>query len=351
MQSIARMALEPGMELAEDVITLTNGVIIKKDTIIDEYAIQKLKRYNIMCVSVKTEEDYATTHFEKVRVSKAFKNFEQVYANNLNAYKYMIDSFIQDGIPINIDYLLKLHDNVVACVKTREQMLDMLYNMLPTEDNMTYAHCFNSALISSTFGIWLAMNKEDIKTLTICGYLYDIGKLKLPNRILWKPDKLSDFEYNWMKTHTTIGYDLLKKMKIDEHILNATLMHHERADGSGYPSKLMDDKIDFFAKVIAIVDSYEAMTSARIYRASLNPFQVIADFEKTGFEKYNTFIISSVLKHIANDQLGMNVRLSNDITGTVILINEEQLSKPLIKTESDVFDLTANPDVSIVSVF
>lgn len=350
MQTIACMALKPGMELAEDAISYTNEIILKANTILDKNAIEKLTRHSIMCVSIKEQIDYATTHFEKVRYSKSFQQFEVVYQNNLNAYKYIINDFLENDKPINTDYLLQIHDNIANCSPTREKLIDMLYNMLPTEDNMTYAHCLNSALISNVFGTWLGLSDSEIRLLTLCGFFYDIGKLKLPNNILWKPDKLSAFEYNWVKTHTKIGYDLIKRLPLDQHILDATLMHHERCDGSGYPNHLHDDDIGLFTKYIAIVDSYEAMTSARTYRSSLNPFQVIANFERTGFEKYGITIVSNILEHIANDQLGMTVRLSNDQIGSVILINKNHLSKPLIKCDDTIVDLSVCDSLDIVAI-
>lgn len=350
MLSIARMALKAGMELGEDVSTFTNGVILPANTVLDEFSIAKLARHSIMCVSIKEDEDYAVTHFEKVRKSKTFKKFEVVYNNNLSAYKYMIQTFVDTGEPVNTEYLLQIHDNIKACTNSSGQLLDMLYIMLPSEDNMTFAHCLNSALISNVFGTWLGLSKKDISTFTLCGFFYDIGKLKLPNTILWKSGRLSDFEFNWMKTHTTIGYDLIKNQRLDEHIINTNLMHHERCDGSGYPNNLKDNEIDIFAKYIAIVDSYEAMTSARTYRNSLNPFQVIRNFEKTGFEKYGYAIIYPILEHIASDHLGMTVKLNNDILADVILINKNALSRPLLKNGEDVIDLSKMPDLEIVAI-
>ena len=351
MQTVARMALKEGMEIAEDV-TCNTGVIAPKGTKVDAILIQKLARHNIMVVEVMEPEDYATTHNEKVRLSKDFKKFSEVYGYNLTSYKYLVDQFIQNKTPINSSLLMNIHDNIAGCAKSREHLIDMLYNMLPSEDDMTYAHCLNSALIANVFGVWLGLNAEDVNTLTLCGFYYDIGKVKLPNKLLWKPGKLSDFEFNWMKTHTTIGYDLIKELDLDEHIKNCTLQHHERADGSGYPKHLKDEDIDLFAKYIAIVDSYEAMTSARVYRASMHPFQVIANFERTGYEKYGSTIIRPILTHIANDQLGMAVRLSNDMTGTVLLINNDHLSRPLIKCDdSSVMDLNLNRSLEITAIY
>jgi len=344
------MALEPGMVLGEDIYSYKNDIILEEGTTLDADSISKLKRHSIMSASIKEPIDYATTHYEKIHLTSSFLHFKEIYTNNLNAYKYMIDSFLESKVPVNIEYLMQIHKNITSCAKTGEELLDMLYSMLPSEDDLTYAHCLNAALISSVFAKWLSLSEEDSQIFILCGFFYDIGKLKLPNSLIWKPDKLSEFEYNWIKTHTTLGYDLIKGQKLNTHISNTALMHHERCDGSGYPKQLKDNEIDIFAKYIAIVDVYSAMTSARIYRASKNPFQVIDSFEQDGIEKYGPAIIHTILKHIASAQLSRTVRLNNDILGSVILINEQHLSRPLIKYEETIIDLSKDASLQIVAV-
>ena len=350
MKSIARMILKPGMVLADDVVSYKNDIILSANTVLDELMIAKLERHSIMCVSIKEPSDFATTHFEKVRLSPNFIKFDEVYHNNLNAYKYMINTFLDTNMPVNISYLLQIHDNIKNCANTGEQLLDFLYNMIPNEDEFTYAHCLNAALISTVFGTWLCLPTDDIKTLTLCGFFYDIGKLKLPPEIIWKPGKLTDFEYSWVKSHTTLGYDLIKNQKLNPHVINATLMHHERADGSGYPNGLFDSAIDPFAKYIAIVDAYDAMTSARTYRQSLNPFQVIANFEDMGYHKFDSAVLKQILEHIANSQVGRTVRLNSDEIADIMLINKNDLSHPLIKLHEELVDLSKQSELEIVSM-
>ena len=185
-----------------------------------------------------------------------------------------------------------------------------------------------------------------------CGFFYDIGKLKLPQELLWKPDKLTDLEFTKLKTHTMLGFDLLKNQNLNEHVIKATLMHHERCDGSGYPSKLRSDKIDIFAKYIAVIDAYEAMTSARTYRQSLHPFQVIDHFEKDGYAKFDEAILRPILYHIAATQLTFNVRLSNDMEAKIIEINKARLSRPLLETEDGkLIDLARQPEIQIAAIY
>jgi len=349
MKMIAVMALKPGMILAEDVLNYKNELLFAANTKIDEITIAKLSRHSIMCVEIKDEVDFATTHFEKIRVSDGFKKFEKTYNSLIPTYKQMIDDLISKGTPVDLNKLFAIYSEITSCAKNGEILLDYLYNMLPSEDDMTYTHCVNSALIAGVFGTWLGLSREDLFTLIQCGFFYDIGKLLLPQSIIWKPSKLTDMEFEMIKTHTMKGFNVLKDQNISPAILKATLMHHERCDGTGYPSKLKENQIDKFAKYISIIDAYEAMTSARTYRQSLIPFQVIENFERTD-RFYDTLCLKQILSHIASSQLGLTVRLSNEKLAQVILINQLKLSKPLVKLENEVIDLTAYPDLSIVAV-
>ena len=351
MKTIARMALKNGMVIGEDVYSYQNDLIYPKDTVVDETVIAKLARHSIMCVSIKEEIDYATTHFEKVRLSTEFKYFEFTYNDCMPIYRKLMTDFVEQGIPVRMNRLMELYVKISSCARNGEQLLDFLYNMLPSEDDMTHAHCLNSALIAGVFGTWLSLSKEDIFLLIQCGFFYDIGKLKLPQELLWKPGKLTELEFTKLKTHTMLGFDLLKEQNLNEHVIKATLMHHERCDGSGYPSRLKTDKIDIFAKYIAIIDAYEAMTSARTYRQSLNPFQVIANFEKDGYIKYDEAILRPILEHIATTQLGFKVRLTNDVEAEINMINQQHLSRPLLKSGEQLIDLSKETDLDIVAIY
>lgn len=347
MKSVARMALEDGMVIGEDVYSYQNILIAKENTVVDKQLISKLSRYSIMCVSIKEPADMAATRYERIRLSSSFKSFEASYENNLKAYKYMIDDFLWNKTPVNPTFLLQIHDNIRKCTGSGEQLLDMLYHLLPGEHNLTYAHCLNAALIGNAFGTWLSLSEDDLKTLTLCGFFYDIGKLKLPDHLIWKPDKLNDFEYNWMKTHTTLGYELLKNQDLNDSIKKCTLFHHERCDGTGYPQKLKGDEIDRFSRYVAIVDTYAAMTSARAHRSSLTPFQVIGNFEKQGIEKYDAIVLKLILKKIAYTQLGRHIRLTDGTEADIMLINEDKLASPVVKSGETIIDLKEHPELEV----
>lgn len=352
MKSVARMALTEGMEIASDVINYRGDTIIPKGTVIDESVIAKLERNSVICVDIMEKVDYAITHFEKIRLSDAFKEFERTYMSHMPEYKSMMSDFVNFGVNLNIDKLMEIHDSIRSRAKNGTTLLDYLYNMLPDEDDLTHTHCLNSALIAGVFADWMALPDDKKAILIQCGFLYDIGKLKLSNDILWKPGKLTDLEFMQIKTHTVVGYSLLEKLEINDSVKLCALMHHERCDGTGYPSNLTREEIDLYARYISIIDSYEAMTSARSYRESLTPLQVIARFEEEGYNKYDVEILLPILKRIADSQIGLTVRLNDDSKWEVFIINPSRLSRPILKNEqNDLLNLIEHPEFDIIAIY
>lgn len=348
---VATIALQEGMVLAEDV-TNQGKTILKKGCTIDKLSIQKLQAFHIMGVSIMEPSDYAKTFFEKLRLSKEFKQFEKDYMANLVAYKVAVDSFIYKKVPFRTDDLLQICKNLIKNSMTDKFLLSYLYLLLPTEDNLTYAHGLNVALICNTFAKWLNLNEEDTKTLILCGFTFDIGKFILPQDIIWKPSKLNKMEFDLIKTHAFHGYHLLSKCSdLNDHIKMAALMHHERCDGTGYPQELKADQIDPFAKMIAILDVYEAMTSARSYREPLCPYKVISIFESDSFQKYDIKYIFCFLSHVANDLIGNRVSLNTGDEGVVIMNNQHNLSRPIIKMDDNsIVDLSKIRTLYITAV-
>ena len=351
MKDIATMALKDNMVISKDVIGSINDVVVPANTRVDKNIIQKLTRHNIMVVTVWEEVDFATTYFEKIRLSDGFVAFEKAYNEAMPVYKKIMNDFLESEVSVPVFELMKIYSDIMGTVREKEKILDYLYNMLPTEDDLTFAHCLNSALIAGVFAEHLSLSPEETEILVQCAFFYDIGKLKLPHELIWKPGKLTPVEFAQIKTHTILGFQLIQDQPLDDNILKATLSHHERYDGSGYPSRLHDVQINKYASIIGIIDSYEAMTSARTYRPSKHPFQVIDIFEQD-LIKYDIEILRPIMYKIASHMVGLTVKLNNDIRGEVVLINQAKLSRPLLKGDDGTFiNLMQRPDLSIVGIY
>lgn len=358
MKSIFVKHLIPGMIIAKDVYTQTNILLLSKGTIITDKVITTLIFHNIIKVCIY-KESVATPHlqenhtnndyFSKIRASEEFIHFHADFEKTVDGFKQSINDIVEKNSPIDVTSLyLETTKHLVHDFKNYN-VFDMLHNMRSYDDS-TYVHCVNVALICNIFGNWLNLSEEQIKALTVAGLLHDIGKLEIPNEIITKPGKLTRAEYEIVKTHTTRGYEILKQTHVDPRILNSALMHHERYDGSGYPLGLLGPQTEEFAKIVAIADVYDAMTSARVYRGPMCPFKAIRKLEEDGIQKYEPRYILTFLEHIVTTYLHTEVLLSNGMKATVVFINKTNLGKPIVKVGNMCIDLSINYEIEIESI-
>lgn len=349
----------PGMIAAEDIYTYNNILIISRNTSLTDRIITRLKFYSIYEIPVFIKDEVKTnvtpeseeqdTYYSSVRNTPEYKQFHQSYMSTVGSFKESIDDVIINGKDIDTTSLLFDTNRVLGQSRNGFHILNMLQSTRRYDD-LTYIHSLNVSLICSVFGAWLRLPPDDMQTLTLAGLLHDIGKIKIPESIIKKPSKLTDIEYITVKMHTVKGYNILKDKNVDEKIANAALMHHERYDGSGYPNGLSGSRIDDFAKIIAIADVYDAMTSARIYRGPICPFEVIELFEKEGYQKYDPHYLLTFLNGIVQTYMHNDVLLSNGQQGKIIMINSNALTKPVIQTEKSFLDLSEHSNLSIVEL-
>ena len=134
--------------------------------------------------------------------------------------------------------------------------------------------------------------EEDIRRIRYIGLVHDIGKIGVPDNVLNKAGKLTDEEFDAMKQHTVIGYEIMKSMGNSiEGLLGGIRHHHERFDGSGYPDHLADAEIPLEARIIAIADSYDAMTTNRVYRRRLTDEQVKEELIKGAGTQFDPALV------------------------------------------------------------
>jgi len=299
---------------------------------------------------VKTRVEEAKTHSQKIVESNEFHDFEMDYSHALSFLKEVFEGVQNKTYTIEEDQLLKSIQPLFISRNTITELFDMIQQMHSLNDSV-YAHCVNVALISRMIGRWLHMEPHDLDTLTCCGLLHDIGKLVIPEEILNKPGKLTDEEFAIVKSHPKYGYELLRNQNIDSRIKKSALMHHERYDGSGYPNGLSEELLSDFAMIVAIADVYDAMTAARAYRVPLSPFQVIANFEKDGFQKYHTKYIYVFLHRIAATYQNNRVMLSDGRACKIVMLNQNSLSRPIVRfDDGEVLDLSTQTDLQITRI-
>lgn len=350
--------LLPGMVTAIPVRTKRGQLIINPNVELTRTLISRLEFYGIASVQITENKQVATpmetpkdpayfpakspvsapspvsdaSYSQKLKSSPEFQRFQVDFTLRSQDLKNCFDAYLSDGGTVNKEELLSKTISLVSPKQTTLDVFDMLHNMRQVNDS-TYAHSLNVAIISRIIGKWLHFSNEELDTLTLAGLLHDIGKTKIPDEVLNKDGKLTDEEFQMIRNHPKYGYDILKSQPLNSHIKKAALMHHERCDGSGYPMGLTMEEIDDYALIIAIADVYDAMTAARSYRAPLCPFEVIAEFEKDGLQKYKPKYILTFLENIANAYQNNRVMLSDGTSARIVLLNHRRLSKPLVQLD------------------
>jgi len=265
-------------------------------------------------------------------------------------YKTLMSAFLQTGAQASSEALLQIYRDLYSTIRSGAVLLDYLYNMTPNEDELTFTHSLNSALLAGTFADWLAMPETDKNILILSGYYYDIGKLGMPYELLWKPGKLTDEEFQLVRRHPVIGYAQIRNLDLDEHVKNAVIMHHERLDGSGYPYHMKGQKIDLFARYIAIVDTYIAMASPRTYRNAFTPLQILGIFERD-MTKYDVELLIPLMKRIADAQIGSRIQTNDGRIWEVMIIHPNKFSRPILRGENnEIVDLATNSELQIVKM-
>lgn len=361
--------LLPGMVTAIPVRTKRGQLIINPNVELTRTLISRLEFYGIASVQITENKQVATpmetpkdpayfpakipvsapspvsdaSYSQKLKSSPEFQRFQVDFTLRFQDLKNCFDAYLSDGGTVNKEELLSKTISLVSPKQTTLDVFDMLHNMRQVNDS-TYAHSLNVAIISRIIGKWLHFSNEELDTLTLAGLLHDIGKTKIPDEVLNKDGKLTDEEFQMIRNHPKYGYDILKSQPLNSHIKKAALMHHERCDGSGYPMGLTMEEIDDYALIIAIADVYDAMTAARSYRAPLCPFEVIAEFEKDGLQKYKPKYILTFLENIANAYQNNRVMLSDGTSARIVLLNHRRLSKPLVQLDDGAcIDLEKSP--------
>lgn len=359
MSSKFTSELNEGMVTLTDTYSTKGKLILPKNTVITKSIISRLVSNDVLFVEIedtnieKASEDGLFNNFtideEAVRSKPEYKKFRRRYEKNIQDVGDHLNDIVQKNASLDTEAMLESTLNIIKSTDSPLSIFTMLSTMKDYDDS-TFNHSLNVALICNIFGKWLNLSDEDINIVTTCGLFHDIGKLMIPDHIIKKPGKLTDEEYKIIKTHSKLGYDLLKKKNADIHVQYAALMHHEKCDGSGYPIGLTDNQIDWAAQIVTIADIYEAMTAKRVYRGALSPFTVINNFEENGLRKYNPKFLLTFLENVVNSYMNCKVKLSNGEEGDIVYINKVSLSKPLVKTKDNFIDLSKHSNVSIESI-
>jgi putative nucleotidyltransferase with HDIG domain len=213
----------------------------------------------------------------------------------------------------NRDYQLNLEKKVAEqTVKIRESFLGSLGALvmaLEAKDSYTSGHSRRVAEVSVMLARELGMSPEDIERIRVAGLIHDIGKIGVKESILNKPGGLTVDEYKHIQRHSEVGTRILTAVIEDNQILEAVAHHHERYDGSGYPDGLGKEQIPLGARILAVADAFDAMTSARPYREAMSVKTTCAEIRSSIGNQFDPDIAEAFLRIVkVNNSMVESIR-------------------------------------------
>jgi len=244
-----------------------------------------------------------------------------------------VKSFMQDiafGKSISVEVAKEV---VAECVNSVVQSPDamMWLTQLKKSDEYTAQHSMNVCIFAISLGRQLNLSIAELNNVGLCGLMHDMGKMRVPSEVLNKPGRLTPEELKIMNSHTTLGWQLLMSSHaMYGGAIDVAYMHHERLDGKGYPRGLSGHLITPYARIVAIVDMYDAITSDRVYQKGRTHLEAISIMTKEGGSHLDLNLTVKFIECLGIYPPGNLVEMSNGEIAIVVETNQAQKIKPKV---------------------
>lgn len=272
---------------------------------------------------------YPWESVKRIPLDAELETAAKIIASSKKAVTQMFAD-IRMGKAINKDAAVPLIESISASIHRNESALISLVR-IKTSDDYTYMHSVAVCALMVALSKQLGLSGEDLLRAGTAGLFHDLGKANIPVSILTKPGPLTPDEFDVMKSHPKHGHDLLQSSgMVDSVVLDVCLHHHEKLDGTGYPEGLKSEQISMFAKMGAICDIYDAVTSTRPYKAGWEPATSLQRMAK--WEGHlDPVIFRAFVKSVGIYPVGTKVRLKSGKAAIVIDQSEKSLTAPIVK--------------------
>jgi HD-GYP domain-containing protein (c-di-GMP phosphodiesterase class II) len=266
----------------------------------------------------------------RISLNQEINRARQIHAKARTAVMSMFQE-ARMGHAIEVAEVTTLVDDINQSVARNPGALISLAR-LKTKDDYTYLHSVAVCALMIGLGRTLGLTGDTLKSAGMAGLLHDVGKMMIPNAVLNKPGKLTDDEFTTIKSHPLRGWEILKESYgVDTIALDVCLHHHERVDGKGYPNKISGDDLTLFARMGAVCDVYDAITSDRCYKNAWAPGEAIRKMAEWKDGHFDEIIFQSFVKTVGIYPIGSLVKLRSGRLGVVTDQSERSLLLPKVK--------------------
>lgn len=328
--------LETGMTLAQDIFLSQDDVspFVRRGIVLTEYVIRQIKKRGITNIYIQSDEPEeemrqpaSATVIDSALKQDALDKLEDIFTDAIISEKDIHTSSAQV-----ITQLDSVVDKLVESLLTEKAALVNI-NDLKSYDDYTYHHSLSVAVLSIAIGQYLGYDNPTLHRMGMSAIMHDIGKTAIPVEIIRKTARLTDEEFDLIKTHSAAGYDYLRRCKLgDGEVLRAVLHHHEKMDGSGYPKGIKGPEIPEWSRIITVADVYDALTSNRPYRRPMEPADAIEYIMGGAGTAFDFDMVTALVKKVDLYPIGSDIELSDGRVAKVV-DNENQM-RPVVQLEN-----------------
>ncbi len=353
--------LQEGMRIDQAIKDRLDRTLIARGTFLDAYMIENLIHLGVPAVYIREGEEDPEPEKPKVELKPEVKHKVEKMRRE-DPVKVSLKESVKKRVSEGIQYLYNntdssnfsdmttnITDELMRAINDNNAIAVDI-NVLKTSDEYTFKHSVDVATLAMIVAKKQGMGREDIYNIGIAGLLHDMGKSKIPNEILNKPAKLDDAEFAIMKQHPLLGYAILKdKKEFPTTVPLAVLQHHEKMNGRGYPLGVTAEKITPYAKILSVVDVYDALVTERPYKKALSQRtaveMIMSMTDDLDIVSMKTFLSSVILYAVDT-----TVQLSNGEDAVVVKNNPDSVLRPVVVgcTSGKVYDLAT--DISCANV-
>lgn len=330
-------SLQKGMKIDQAIVDRRGRILIARGALMDEYLIDSLLKLGINGVYIREgEEDpeeenislLAKSVIEKTRVEDRAKVrlTESVKKRVAEGIQYLYNNtetqdFAEATDKITGELMRAISDNEAIAVDI---------STLKISDEYTFKHSVDVATMAMIVAKQHGLNEKEVYEIGIAGLLHDLGKSKIPNEVLNKPGRLSDEEFEIMKQHSVYGYEILKEKEgYSPAILLGVLQHHEKMNGRGYPLGVSSDKMHLFAKILSVVDIYDALVTERSYKKAFSQRDAV-EMIMSMTQELDLAVMKSFLESMILYPVDTIVQLSNGEKAKVVQNNPGYILRPKV---------------------
>lgn len=336
---ISARLLESGMVIDQSIIDKTGRILVARKTPLDDYIIAALRKMKITGVYIREGEEEP----EETQIEVSAETLDKIESLRKNdRAKMRLTESVRERVATGMSYLFHntadagfvdaanaISGELMKAI-TENDAIAVDIDALKVSDEYTFKHSVDVASIAMVVAKQSGMSEKEVCRVGVAGLLHDLGKSEIPTEILNKPSRLTEEEFEIMKTHPVRGYNMLKeKPGLAPEILMGVLQHHEKMGGNGYPLGLSAAKISPYAKILAVADIYDALVTERPYKKGFSPRDavemIMAMTGDLDVEVIRMFLSSVILYPV--DSV---VKLSNGESAKVVENNANYPTRPKV---------------------